>query len=70
MATTISSVPFKDTAENAAKLKEMGAGRIFIFSTFGLFVDGLDKFDDYYKNGLIDKIFTTNLWQIKILIIR
>ena len=45
----------------AAKLKEMGAGRIFIFSTFGLFVNGLDKFDDYYKRGLIDKIFTTNL---------
>ena len=45
----------------AAKLKENGAGRIFIFSTFGLFVDGLDKFDDYYKRGLIDKVFTTNL---------
>ena len=45
----------------AAKLKERGAGRIFIFSTFGLFVDGLEKFDQYYKDGLIDKIFTTNL---------
>ena len=45
----------------AAKLKEKGAGRIFIFSTFGLFVEGLDKFDEYYKSGKIDKIFTTNL---------
>ena len=45
----------------AAKLKERGAGRIFIFSTFGLFVDGLQKFDQYYADGLIDKIFTTNL---------
>lgn len=45
----------------AAKLKEKGAGRIFIFSTFGLFVDGLEKFDQYYADGLIDKIFTTNL---------
>ncbi len=45
----------------AKKLKEMGAGRIFIFSTFGLFVEGLDKFDEYYENGLIDKVFTTNL---------
>lgn len=45
----------------AAKLKERGAGRIFVFSTFGLFVDGLEKFDDYYQNGLIDKVFTTNL---------
>ncbi|MEE0928393.1 MAG: ribose-phosphate pyrophosphokinase, partial [Acutalibacteraceae bacterium] len=45
----------------AAKLKERGANRIFIFSTFGLFVNGLEKFDEYYGNGLIDKIFTTNL---------
>ncbi len=45
----------------AAKLKERGANRIFVFSTFGLFVDGLDKFDEYYEKGLIDKVFTTNL---------
>ncbi|MBR3968012.1 MAG: ribose-phosphate pyrophosphokinase [Clostridia bacterium] len=45
----------------AAKLKEKGAGRIFVFSTFGLFVEGLEKFDEYYANGLIDKVFTTNL---------
>ncbi len=45
----------------AEKLKERGANRIFIFSTFGLFVEGYDKFDEYYKNGYIDKIFTTNL---------
>ena len=45
----------------AAKLKERGAGRIFVFSTFGLFVEGYDKFDEYFKNGLIDKVFTTNL---------
>ena len=42
-------------------LKKMGAGRIFIFSTFGLFVEGLEKFDEYYENGLISKVFTTNL---------
>lgn len=45
----------------SAKLKERGANRIFVFSTFGLFVDGLDKFDEYYEKGLIDKVFTTNL---------
>ena len=45
----------------AQKLKEMGAGRIFIFATFGLFVEGLEKFDQYYKDGLITKVFTTNL---------
>ena len=45
----------------AEKLKAKGAGRIFIFSTFGLFVEGLEKFDEYYKKGFIDKVFTTNL---------
>lgn len=45
----------------AEKLKVKGANRIFVFTTFGLFVEGLEKFDEYYKNGLIDKVFTTNL---------
>ena len=45
----------------AAKLKAKGAKRIFVFTTFGLFVDGLQKFDEYYNNGLIDRVFTTNL---------
>ncbi len=45
----------------AQKLKEMKAAHVYVFSTFGLFVEGLDKFDDYHKRGLIDKVFTTNL---------
>lgn len=45
----------------AAKLKERNARRIFMFSTFGLFVEGLDKFDDFHKRGLLDRVFTTNL---------
>ena len=43
------------------KLKEQGAKRIFIFTAFGLFCNGLEKFDEAYKNGEIDKVFTTNL---------
>ena len=43
------------------KLKEQGAKRIFIFTAFGLFCNGLEKFDQAYKNGEIDKVFTTNL---------
>ena len=45
----------------AKKLKERNANRVFVFSTFGLFVEGFDKFDEYYEKGLIDKVFTTNL---------
>lgn len=42
-------------------LKERGAGRIYICSTFGLFTDGLQKFDEAHKNGVFDKLLTTNL---------
>ncbi len=45
----------------SAKLKELGAKNIYAFITFGLFVDGFDKFDKAYDNGYINKIFTTNL---------
>ena len=45
----------------AAALKERKATRIYVFSTFGLFTGGLEKFDDAYKKGTIDRILTTNL---------
>ena len=45
----------------AAQLKSKGAKRIFAFSTFGLFTSGPDKFDKAYKEGIIDRVFTTNL---------
>ena len=47
--------------EVAAALKERKANRIFIFSTFGLFTNGLERFDKAYEEGLINKVFTTNL---------
>lgn len=45
----------------ATELKKRKAGRIFIASTFGLFTNGLKKFDKAYEEGLIDKVLTTNL---------
>jgi ribose-phosphate pyrophosphokinase len=45
----------------AEKLKKMGARRIFVFATFGLFCNGCDKLDEAYEKGIFDKIFTTNL---------
>ena len=47
--------------EVAAELKERKANKIFVFSTFGLFTNGLDKFDKAYDNGVITKVLTTNL---------
>jgi ribose-phosphate pyrophosphokinase len=47
--------------DTARQLKEMGAKRVFIFSTFGLFTSGLAKFDEAFSKGWFDRIFTTNL---------
>ena len=43
------------------QLKDKGAERVFCFATFGLFTDGCDKFDQAFKEGIIDKVFCTNL---------
>ena len=43
------------------QLKNRGAKRIFVFATFGLFTDGFEKFDQAYEEGIVTKIFTTNL---------
>ena len=47
--------------EVAAALKERKANRIFVFSTFGLFTSGLERFDAAYEQGVIDRVLTTNL---------
>lgn len=47
--------------EVASKLKNLNANRIFIFSAFGLFCNGLESFDKAYRDGLFDRVFTTNL---------
>lgn len=47
--------------EVAQKLKALKAKRIFVFSSFGLFCNGLEKFDEAYKKGIINKVFTTNV---------
>jgi ribose-phosphate pyrophosphokinase len=45
----------------ATELKKRKAGRIFVASTFGLFTNGLEKFDKAYESGLIYRVMTTNL---------
>ena len=45
----------------ARQLKQRKARRIFAAATFGLFTNGLEKFDKAYEDGLIDAILTTNL---------
>lgn len=47
--------------EVASALKQLKARRIFLCSTFGLFTNGMDKFDTAYENGVFDYLLTTNL---------
>ena len=43
------------------ELKKRNAARIFICSTFGLFTNGLEKFDRAHEQGLFHSMLTTNL---------
>ncbi len=45
----------------AKQIKERGANRVYLCTTFGLFTDGFEKFDEYYEKGYITKLVTTNL---------
>ncbi|MCI8607624.1 MAG: ribose-phosphate pyrophosphokinase [Hungatella sp.] len=45
----------------AAELKRRKARKVFIFATFGLFTNGLEGFDKFHEDGIIDRILTTNL---------
>ncbi len=47
--------------EVAKELKKRKARRVFVCATFGLFTNGFARFDQYYEDGIIDGIFTTNL---------
>lgn len=47
--------------EVARLLKQRGAAKIFMCATFGLFTNGLERFDTAYKNGDFDRLLTTNL---------
>ena len=47
--------------EVASALKKRKARRIFLCATFGLFTNGLEKFDKAYEDGIFDYLLTTNL---------
>ena len=45
----------------ATELKKRNAKRIFVISTFGLFTNGFEKFDEAVEKGIIYKVLTTDL---------
>ena len=47
--------------DTSRQLKEMNARKVYICCTFGLFTDGMQKFDEAYEKGYFDKVVCTNL---------
>ena len=47
--------------DTAKELKERKASKVIVCCTFGLFTNGLEKFDEFYEKGYIDYVITTNL---------
>ncbi|MBQ5952150.1 MAG: ribose-phosphate pyrophosphokinase [Lachnospiraceae bacterium] len=47
--------------ECARELKRRKARKVFMCASFGLFTNGLARFDEYYREGLMDRLVTTNL---------
>lgn len=46
------------------ELKKRKAKRIFVTATFALFTEGIEKFNKFYEEGLIERIYSTNLTYI------
>ena len=51
--------------DTSRQLKAMGAKRVFVCTTFGLFTDGLEAFDKAYADGVFDLLITTNLTYLR-----
>ena len=47
--------------ETAGFLKEKGAKHVYLVTTFALFTEGIEKFDEAYEKGYFDKVYATNL---------
>lgn len=47
--------------EVAEKLKKLGARRVYLIATFALFTEGIENFNESYKEQLFDYVYTTNL---------
>ena len=47
--------------EVAEALREKGVDKIFLIASFALFTEGTEKFVEAYKEGLFNKLYSTNL---------
>ena len=51
--------------EVASELKKRGANKIYLISTFALFTEGIELFQDAYEKKLFDKLYSTNLSYVR-----
>ncbi|NLF37926.1 ribose-phosphate pyrophosphokinase [bacterium] len=49
----------------ATTLKERGAQRIFIVCTFALFTSGIERFEEAYRNGVINRVYGSNATYVR-----
>lgn len=47
--------------DTAKQLKELGAEKVYLMTTFAFFSRGIEKFNEYYNCGYFDKVYSTNL---------
>lgn len=47
--------------DTANQLHDLGAEKIFLIVSFALFTEGIDKFDEYYNKGIIDRVYASNV---------
>lgn len=47
--------------DTCKELKERKAEKVIVCCTFGLFTNGLEKFDEFHTQGYLDYVITTNL---------
>lgn len=48
----------------AKDLKHRGAEKIYMFTSFSLFTDGIEEFNKFYEEGYFDSLYSTNLTYI------
>ena len=47
--------------DTAKQLKELGVSKVYLVTTFAFFSKGIQKFNEYYECGYLDRVYTTNL---------
>jgi len=45
----------------AVELKKRKAQKIYVSTTFSFFTEGIKKFEEFHREGLIEKVYSTNL---------